>query len=186
MNSMLLKEFVDVLVGKSLEDVLVAGFVEKESQQLRFCANYRNLYFDCGGLFVKASVVRSEGVLTLNVISDPAPEQYDDDDLVPAISSIRDVVLLDPNGSNLFTSIHLWNAQEGVAGIASAALRLDLSNGQQIFIDPSYYFGMRIGGTLQEQIWSDGFRRPEWTHIEMPLQGNQRRGDEDGAGARAR
>jgi hypothetical protein len=173
MNSMLLKEFVDALVGRSLDDVLVGGFVEKESQSLRFCANYRNLYFDCGGTFVKASVVRSEGVLTLAIISDLAPEQYDDDDLVPAISSIRDVVLFDPNGSNLLSSIHLWHAQEGAAGIASAALRLDLSNGQQIFIDPSYYFGMRIGGALQEQIWSDGFRRPEWTHIEMPLRGDR-------------
>jgi hypothetical protein len=170
---MLFSEFVNVLIGRSLDDVLVAGFVEKESQPLRFCADYRSLYFDCGGLFVEASVVRSEGVLTLAIVSEPGPGQYDDDDMVVAISSIRDVVLFDPNGSNLLTSIHLWNVQEDAAGIASAALRLDLSNNQQIFIDPSYYFGMRIGGAEQERIWSDGFRRPEWTHIEMPLRGDR-------------
>jgi hypothetical protein len=170
MTSKLVTDLANVLINRPLNDVLVAGFIEKDAQPLQFSANYRILYFDFDGVFLKSSVVRDEGELALTFVDGPRVEQYpDDDDLLPAISSIRDLVLFDPNGSNLLVSIHLWNAREGGASITSAALRFDVSGGQQIFVDPSYFFGMRIGGVQQEKIWSEGFRRPDWVHIEIPI-----------------
>jgi hypothetical protein len=170
MTSKFITDLANVIINRPLNDVLVAGFVEKGTQPLQFCANYRILYFDFDGIFLKSSVVRDEGQMELAFVDSPNAEHYpDDDDLLPAISSIRDLVLFDPNGSNLLVSIHLWNARESGASIACAALRFDVSGGQQIFVDPSYYFGMRIGGAHQEQIWNEGFRRPDWTHIEIPI-----------------
>jgi hypothetical protein len=170
MTSKLISDLARAIRNRSLDDVLVTGFIEKDAQPLQFCANYRTLYFDCGGVFLKSSVVRDEGELSLAIVDGPIADSYpEDEDLLPAMSSVREVVLFDPNGSNSLVSVHLWNVRENGSGIVSAALRFDLSNGQKIFVDPSYFFGMRIGNAQQEQIWNEGFRRPDWAHLEVPL-----------------
>jgi hypothetical protein len=170
MTSKLISDLASAIRNRSLDDILVTGFIEKDAQPLQFCANYRTLYFDCGGVFLKSSVVRDEGELVLTIVDRPVADAYpEDEDLLPAISSVREVVLFDPNGGNSLVSVHFWNVRENGSSMVSAALRFDLSNGQQIFVDPSYFFGMRIGSAQQEQIWNEGFRRPEWAHVEISL-----------------
>ena len=45
------------------------------------------------------------------------------------------------------------DASFGPSGVTCAALELRLQNGQVVFFDPSYHFGIRIGGIEQEATW---------------------------------
>jgi len=50
-------------------------------------------------------------------------------------------------------AIRLWNMDVRDGELVCGAMQLDLANGQQIFIDPTYHFGMRVGGSEQRAIW---------------------------------
>jgi len=78
-----------------------------------------------------------------------------DDDMVPAVASLREQVLDDADGSNMLLELRLWNLVEDERGLRCAAAQLQLANGQQIFVDPTYHFGIRVGGARQRDIWSD-------------------------------
>jgi hypothetical protein len=170
MSSDIISEIAGILFNKSLDDILITGFIEKDTYPLQFHASYRTLYLDCAGVFLKASVIRDEGELSLCLVDRPVAAPHpEEEDFLPTLSSIRDVVLTDPNGSNSMVSIHLWNVRETGSSLLSAALRIDLGNGQRVFADPSYIFGIRLGGAEQEKIWNEGFRRPDWDRVEIPL-----------------
>jgi hypothetical protein len=171
MTALTTSSLLAALRDTSLDDVWVSGFVDKEVEPLQFHASYRTLFFACGGIVLKAAVIRDEGQLELSIVDRPTTDHRpDEDDLIPALSSVREVALVDPNGVNSIAAVHLWNVRETASAVLSAALRFDLSNGQRLFIDPSYFFGMRLGGAEQEQAWQDGFRKADWEHIEHRLQ----------------
>lgn len=170
MTTSKISDLQTTLLGKPLDDIIVPGFFESGASPMQFHANYRILYFDLGGVFLRASVIRDEGEVLLTLVDKPGPDAYpDDEDLVPAISSIREVALTNPNAGNEVSSIHLWNARDTESGVACAAVRFDMTSGQRLFVDPSYFFGIRLGGLQQEKIWQEEFRRPDWGHLELSL-----------------
>ena len=90
-----------------------------------------------------------------------------DDDMVPATLSVREMVLRDVDGDNALISMRLWNNRMVDGACECAAARLELANGQQLFIDGSYHFGFRIGGAEQELIWSENWRETDRSYVDL-------------------
>jgi hypothetical protein len=77
--------------------------------------------------------------------------------MLSAVTSVREQCLDDADGRNDLSVMRFWDATEDEAGLRCAAAQLDLTNGQQIFVDPTYHFGIRIGGALQKRIWLENW-----------------------------
>jgi hypothetical protein len=77
--------------------------------------------------------------------------------MTAAVASLREQCLDDADGDNHLRAIRFWALTEDEAGLCCAAAQLDLVNGQQIFVDPSYHFGMRIGGSQQRESWRENW-----------------------------
>ena len=63
------------------------------------------------------------------------------------------------NGNDI-DNIIFYNL-EGQEEIICDAVEMKLVNGQVIFLDPSYYFGINIGGKEQKQLWKINFKENE-------------------------
>ena len=143
------------LRGTGVSDVLLPGFIDDEAQPHRFRALPQAIYFECNSSLLKFEAIATTGTMHVSLADNLSVSVDLDDDMVPAIASLREQVLDDPVGSNLLLEIRLWNLAEDENGLRCAAAQLQLANGQQVFLDPSYYFGIRVGGTRQRDIWFD-------------------------------
>ena len=86
--------------------------------------------------------------------------EYDfeiDEDMIRAKSSVGEIILNDTmaNGNDIDTII-FYNLEVQEELICDA-VEIKLVNGQVIFLDPSYYFGINIGEKEQKQIWKINF-----------------------------
>jgi hypothetical protein len=167
---MKLAELKVLLLGAEVDDVFVAGFLDTSERPLRFYALYRAVFFECGGALLRFGVVGDTGRMQITRVDVVVPGDLDDD-LEPASTSIRQVILEHPDGSNRLRSLHLWDVVDGPDGIECAAARIDLSNGQKIFLDPTYHFGIRLGGASQQTVWAENSPQRDHIHCEMDLSG---------------
>lgn len=166
---MIPSEIQSALRGTGLKDIIVTGFVEKGEQPVRFHALWRVVYFECDGVWLKMAVVGDSGRMRLSVVHTVCYEAELDDDMLPALSSVRLQVLRDPDGSNTLAAIRLWNISESSKEVQCAAARLDLVNGQRIFVDPSNYFGIQLGGREQEEVWGENWFESRREDVEIVL-----------------
>ncbi|MCX5743100.1 MAG: hypothetical protein NT062_11470 [Proteobacteria bacterium] len=149
--------------------MLVAGFVDPTERPLRFHAMYRSVFLECGGTLLSFGVLADTGRMQIASIRSVHVVVELDDDLQPASTSIRETVLEDPDGSNRIRTIQLWDTEGGPDGIECAAARLDLENGQIVFIDPTYHFGIRIGGIHQQDSWLNNSTQREHDRIVLDM-----------------
>lgn len=143
------------LRGAGVSDVLLPGFIDDEVQPHRFRALPQVIYFECDSLLLKFETIATTGTMRVSLVDNVSGSVDLDDDMVPAIASLRQQVLDDVDGSNLLRELRLWNLAEEEEGLRCAAAQLQLVNGQQIFVDPTYHFGIRVGGARQRDIWCD-------------------------------
>lgn len=143
------------LRGAGVSDVLLHGFIDDEAQPHQFRALPQAIYFECDSSLLKFEAIATTGTMRVSLVDHVSGSVDLDDDMVPAIASIREQVLDDADGSNLLLELRLWNLAEEDDGLRCAAAQLQLANGQQIFVDPTYHFGIRVGGARQRDIWSD-------------------------------
>jgi hypothetical protein len=160
------------LRGAGVSDVLLPGFIDDEVQPHQFRALPQAIYFECNSSLLKFERIATTGTMHVSLVDNVSSSADLDDDMVPAIASLREQVLDDADGSNLLLEIRLWNLAEDEDGLRCAAAQLKLANGQQIFVDPTYHFGIRVGRTRQRDIWSDTWPAAKSAHehvVELAL-----------------
>lgn len=165
---MKLAELRTVLVGAGIDDILVAGFVDTRERPLRFHALHRAVFIECDGVLLRFGVRGDSGRMQITR-TDVVSCGDLDEDLEPASTSLRQVFLDDPDGSNRMRSLHLWDLEDGPHGIECSAVRIDLANGQKVFLDPTYYFGIRLGGASQQTVWVENSQQEDHGHFELDL-----------------
>ncbi|NFQ10438.1 MULTISPECIES: hypothetical protein [unclassified Clostridium] len=77
-----------------------------------------------------------------------------DEDMMKGKSSASQIIL-NQNGAigNYIDSIKFYNLEEKEEELICDAIEMKLKNEQVIFLDPSFYFGINIGGCEQKEIW---------------------------------
>jgi hypothetical protein len=153
---MTLNELENRLRGASLDDVLWGGFVDDEGALAQFFALRDAVYFGFGARLVEFRTIGTTGTMRVALVEAVAPAGLDGD-MVAAVSSVREEVLDDSTGRNKVVALRLWSAREIEAGLQCAAAQIDLANGQMIFLDPTYYFGIRLGAHDQKQRWFENW-----------------------------
>ena len=169
---MTLRELRALLAGKEVDDVFIAGFVDMDEIPLRFRALYRAVFVGCGGKLLRFGAIGSTARMLISEVKAVSLNVELDDGMQPAFTSVSQTILNHPDGPNRLATLRLWDALDGADGVECAAARLDLQNGQQLFFDPSYYFGVRLGGREQEGIWAENWPEICLKSIDLDVSGN--------------
>lgn len=159
---MTLLEFRSRLLGSGLSDILLPGFIDQDETPVRFRSTPQIVYFECNSVYLKMEVISTTGSMRLSIDDKiEVPVQIEEEDMTAAVTSMREQYVDDSDGGNDLSAIRLWNVTEDDTGLRCAAAQLDLVNGQQIFVDPTYHFGIRIGGSRQRDIWCENWPAAE-------------------------
>ena len=166
---MTLNELKSTLHGTSITDVLLTGFLDESESPVRFCALLQAVYFELGCSLLQIATIGDSARASLQIVSVPQGSTDLDDDMVPAVASIRHQILQDPDSSNAIRSVRLWNVQQEAGQVSCSATCMELCNGQNIFVDPSNYFGIRIGGNELKEIWVANSADADAPQVELTL-----------------
>lgn len=142
------------LHDKNISDIIKVGFIDIEDgyAQMSFANKYLFIEFD--SFLLKFTSIEQYSQLQVEIVSDVTFDIELDDDLIPARASVATIVLTDDMGDNKINSIELFNCSNKTdQNIQCDAMSIYLESGQELFIDPTYYFGLNIGGKEQKEKW---------------------------------
>jgi hypothetical protein len=160
-DPMTLLELQSRLNGLGVSDILVPGFVDQDEQPVRFRSLPHVVYFECGSVYMKMEIISTTGLMRITISDKLDMPIGIEEDMTAAVTSLREQCLDDVDSENGLDSIRFWGLLEEENGLRCAAAQLDLVSGQQIFVDPSYHFGIRIGGPRQKEIWRENWPAAE-------------------------
>ena len=154
---MMLVELQLKLNGAGISDILLPGFLDQDENPARFRTLSQAVYFECNSLYLRMAAIATTGSMRISIENRiEIPDQIDED-MTAAVTSLREQCLDDADGRNDLSLIRFWDIVDDANGLRCAAAQLDLVNGQQIFVDPTYHFGIRIGGSLQRESWRENW-----------------------------
>lgn len=147
--------------GHNIEDIYLTGFIDIDDGIAQFCHDLRFVYFEINSKYIKFESINQFSKLKLKIVDSIEYDFEIDEDMIRAKSSVSEIVLNDTmaNGNDI-DNIIFYNL-EGQEEIICDAVEIKLVNGQVIFLDPSYYFGINIGGKEQKQLWKINFKENE-------------------------
>lgn len=154
------------LLGTTLDDIYVASFLDDEESPWRVRLHLRVMYLELKGQFLELRCVEDTGTMSLSLVASMRGLGEPDEDFRPSLSSLRELVLIDPVAENQVDAFVLWGAEFEGESVSCNAAQLNLANGQVLFIDPTYHFGIRLGGPEQRDCWYRNWPEagslPEW------------------------
>ncbi|GAA0177167.1 hypothetical protein SH2C18_04430 [Clostridium sediminicola] len=140
----------------TLEDIYLSGFVDIEDGVAEFYPNMRYLYFSLGDVYIEFQSVEQFSKMKI-IITDSVRHEFEiDEDMIPSKASINEVILVDTLADNRIKEMLLYNISSICDNdIICDAVQINLISGQKIFLDPTFYYGIGIGGTLQKEWWEN-------------------------------
>lgn len=139
-----------------IEDIYLTGFVDVEDGIAEFYPDLRFMYFKINSNFIEFESVNQFSKLRIKMVRSVNHNFEIDEDMMRGKSSISEIVLTQDGAiDNCIDSIKFYNLEEKEEELICDAIELILRNKQVLFLDPSFYFGINIGGVEQKKVWSD-------------------------------
>ena len=150
----MIEHLKDFIKDMELVDIILVGFTELNNDETQFYPDLRFMYFMFTSGLIKFESVDQYSKLKLS-ISDSIQYNFEvDEDMLKGKSSIGDIILEDTMDSgNIIKDLVFYNLECKGSEIICDALEIILINKQTIFLDPSYFFGINIGGIRQKERW---------------------------------
>ena len=150
----MIEHLKDFIKDMELVDIILVGFTELNNDETLFYPDLRFMYFMFTSGLIKFESVDQYSKLKLS-ISDSIQYNFEvDEDMLKGKSSIGDIILEDTMDSgNIIKDLVFYNLECKGGEIICDALEIILINKQTIFLDPSYFFGINIGGIRQKERW---------------------------------
>jgi len=146
-----------VVKNNNIEDIYLTGFVDVENGIAQFCHDLRFMYFEINNKYIEFEVVEQFSKLKIRIVDSIEYNFEIDKDVIKAKSSVSEIVLNDTmSAGNNISTIIFYNLVEEC--LICDAIEIELTNGQIIFLDPSFYFGINIGGKEQKQLWKENLK----------------------------
>lgn len=138
------------IVGKKLTDIYIVGFMYLEEGPNEFIPDLRWIYFEFEETLVEFESFNQFSRLRMEKVPDVRYRFEDDEDMIKVKSSVKELVLVSSIlADSTVRDIELRDGTEEDC----AAAKIILENGQTIFIDPGFPYGIGVGGKEQEEYW---------------------------------
>ena len=76
-----------------------------------------------------------------------------EEDMIFAKNSVAELILIDTMVDNRIESLECYNMELRDEGFECDSFFIKLFSGQELFFDPTYIFGINIGGKKQKESW---------------------------------
>jgi len=152
----MLDELLKISNISKIEDIYVFGYSDNDNGILKFNSDLRLIYFVMDSFYIRFESIENYSRLEVSIQKKLAyPFEYElESELTMTISSLKDLLLLDSmSNSNKISKLTFFNPDDDNCLICDA-LEITLMNNQLIFFDPSYYFGISVGGLEQKKCWT--------------------------------
>lgn len=150
----MINEFREALKNKTITDIYSVGFVDDEDGISVFHENLNYLYIEMESRYIKLQSINQYSALKIQMVDRIDYDYEIDEDWKKAKTSIANVVLNDSMSlGNKISKLILYNLND--KELTCDAAEFVLENGQILFLDPSYLFGINIGGIEQKKVWED-------------------------------
>lgn len=141
---------LSTIIGKKLTDIYTVGFIYPEEGRGEFTTDLRWIYFEFEDILVEFESFEQYSRLRMEKVSDVRYQFEYDEDMIKVKSSVKELVLVSSIlANNIVKDIELKDGTEKNC----AAAKIVLENGQIIFVDPGFPYGIGVGGKEQEQYW---------------------------------
>ena len=143
------------ILGKKLIDIYLVGFVDIENGVAEFYPDYRWIYFEFENLIIEFEATIENGHLKILEV-DELRYMFDmDEDMYKAKSSIAETILVSSFlQNNIVEKVEFGNMIEKDGFIQCDFAEIHLKNNQVIFLDPTFHYGIGIGGKEQKEYWT--------------------------------
>lgn len=151
----MLDNLVDIFKSGSIQDIYLLGFVDIEDGVADFCPDMRCYYFAVGEKYLEFESINQYSKLSVRIVSSIRYQFEIDEDMLPCKTSVSQVILTDSMSAKNTVKSFIINGLElnDTQQLVCNSLQLNLDNGQELFIDPSFYYGINIGGVEQRKFW---------------------------------
>lgn len=151
----MLEKLTSAFKGNSIQDIYLVGFVDIEDGVADFCPDMRYYYFEVGGQYIEFESIDQYSKLSVNIVDSIRYQFEIDEDMLPCKTSVSQIILTDSMSAKNTVKSIIINGMElnNKEQIICDSIQLNLNNGQELFIDPSFYFGINIGGAEQRKFW---------------------------------
>lgn len=138
--------------NKEIDDIYLVGFVDIEEGMAQFCHDLRYVYIEIGERYIELESIEQFSKIRIGIVDSLQYHFEIDEDMMKAHSSISELVLNDTMSiGNKIQNVLFYNLNDNICD----ALEICLENGQILFFDPTFYFGINIGGIEQRKIWEE-------------------------------
>lgn len=149
----MLEKLIRIVKDKNIDDIYLTGFVDIEDGIAQFYHDLRFVYLELDDKYLRFESIEQFSRLRISIVNAINFDYEVDEDMIRAKSSVSEVILNDTMAiGNDIGEITFYNLEQKIELICDA-IELKLVNGQVIFLDPSYYFGINIGGKEQKEKW---------------------------------
>lgn len=143
-----------VVKNNDIEDIYLTGFIDIEDGIAQFYPDLRFIYFEINSKFIEFESINQYSKLRIKIVNSVNHNFEIDEDMMKGKSSIREIILTQDGAiGNCINIIKFYNLEEKEEELICDAIEIKLENKQVIFLDPSFYFGINIGGDEQKQMW---------------------------------
>lgn len=157
------------VVGRWIAAARRRGVVTAEGAGLHYSPERDRLYLLIDDATVELTGLRQGEAVRVVLVDAIGPPDAQDPDARPAQEDVTDWVLGHDYDGDRVTALTLYAPWVEAGALCCEALRLTLARGRVIFVDPTYYWGLCLGGAEQRAIWLDNRWRPGapagWTAI---------------------
>lgn len=153
----MINELKKYIRNKTITDIYSVGFIDDEDDICVFHKNLNYLYIEMDSQYIKLQSINQYSALKFQLVDCIDYDYEIDEDWKKAKSSIANVVLNNSMSlGNIIRKIIFYNLNE--KDLSCDAAEFVLENGQILFFDPSYVFGINIGGIEQKKTWKDNYK----------------------------
>lgn len=151
-----------------LEDIYLSGFVDIEDGTAEFYPDMRYLYFLLGDEFIEFQSFEQSSKMKI-MLTDSVMHKFEiDEDMMPAKASVNETILVDTLADNRIKELFLYNSTTICENeIICDAVQVNLVSGQQIFLDPTFYYGIGVGGIAQKEWWKNNLSNELPTYVDV-------------------
>ncbi|NFO86380.1 hypothetical protein FDC58_10240 [Clostridium botulinum] len=147
-----------VVNNNDIEDIYLTGFIDIEDGIAEFYPDLRFIYFEINSKFIEFQSINQYSKLRIKIVNLVNHNFEIDEDMMKVKSSVSKIILTQDGAiGNCIDTIKFYNLEEKKEELICDAIEITLENKQVIFLDPSFYFGINIGGTEKKEVWEDNF-----------------------------
>ncbi|MEQ8754929.1 MAG: hypothetical protein RID09_15640 [Coleofasciculus sp. G1-WW12-02] len=153
-----LDQIISLIKSSPLTDIITVGFIDHDNDidVKMFNIIQTELYLEFEPYFIRCSSINQYDKLKMEVVDKIVFDFKIEEGDEYCISSISDMYLFDPYGTNEITSIEFLLDQEiDIDEGVFKCVQLNIGSKDKIFLDPTHTFGIKINGKSSFIEWID-------------------------------